>query len=107
MPEYLRWKDRIKIESFQKLGDDFVMGKVAIDQDSCSGCGLCVPACMPRSIEMVNKKARMVTDLPLCMDCGDCVAICPENSIKVITFVELKRAFRFLDRGKPEPPRRF
>ncbi len=107
MPEYLTWKDRRKIESFYKLGEDLNLGVVAIDQDSCSGCGLCVPVCVGRAIEMVDKKARMVTDFPLCMSCGDCVAICPENSVKLIKFFELKRSFRYLDRGKPEPPRRF
>ena len=107
MPEFLTRADRLRIESFNKLGEDIILGMVEIDQETCSGCGLCVPACAGNAIEMVDKKARMVKELPLCMGCGDCVAICPDKSITVTRFLEFKRAFRYLDRGRPEPPRRF
>ncbi len=107
MPEYLTRKDKRKIESYSRLGEDMILGEVVIDRDRCNGCGLCVGACAASAIEMVDKKARMVEDFPACISCGDCVAICPEDAIKMTTFIEFKRYFRYIDRGKPEPPRKF
>ena len=51
-------------------------------------------------------EARMIEVLPMCMSCGDCTAICPEDAIEIKTFIEFKRYFRYIDRGKPEPPRK-
>jgi ferredoxin len=56
---------------------------------------------------VVDKKCRMVEELPFCMSCGDCLAICPENAIELAQFIQFKRFFRYLDRGEPEWPRRF
>jgi len=107
MPEYMKLKDRLKIESFRRLGQDVVLGVVAIDPDKCTGCGLCIRACAAGSLELNQKKARMTEVLPACMSCGDCVAICPESAIELKQFIQMKRYFRYLDRGKPEPPRKF
>ncbi|HEY4715747.1 MAG TPA: 4Fe-4S dicluster domain-containing protein [bacterium] len=107
MPEFLTRKDRKNTENFNKIGEDIILGEVSINHETCSGCGLCIPVCVVKALEIVDKKARMVTDLPFCFSCGDCVAICPENSINITKFFHLKRSFRFLDRGQPEPPRRF
>jgi len=107
MPEFMTRKDRRKIESFRDLGRDVVLGKVVIDQDKCKGCTLCAKACAAAALEIVDKKCRMVLDLPFCMSCGDCVAICSEDAIELTEFIEFKRAFRYLDRGKAEAPRKF
>ena len=58
----------------------------------------CIPEGMPRAMNLV---------LPMCMSCGDCVAACPEEAIAITAFIEFHKFFRYLDRGKPEPPRRF
>jgi len=100
-------KDRRKIESFHGVGTDVILGKVIIDQDKCKGCGFCTEACAAAALEVVDKKCRMVQDLPFCMSCGDCVAICSEDAVELVDFIEFKRAFRYLDRGEPEPPRKF
>jgi ferredoxin len=100
-------KDKRRLESFHKIGEDVILGKVTIDRDKCKGCGFCVKACAAASLEVVDKKCRMVEDLPFCMSCGDCVAICSEDAIELVDFIEFKRAFRYLDRGEPEPPRKF
>ncbi len=107
MPEHLRIRDRLRIESFKKLGQDVTLGAVEIDPAKCTGCGLCVKACAAGTIELVGKKARMRTVFPICHSCADCVAICAQNAIQMKQFLELKKYFRYLDRGKPEPPRRF
>ena len=107
MPEQMTRKDRRKIESFHGIGADVVLGEVTIDRDRCKGCGFCVAACAAGCLEVVDKKCRMVEDLPFCMSCGDCVAICPEDAVELVEFIQFKRAFRYLDRGKPSPPRKF
>ena len=107
MPEYMTRKDKRRIESFLKLGEDVTLGTVIIDHDKCKGCELCAKACAASCLEVVDKKSRMVEDLPFCMSCGDCVAICPEGAIKLVDFIQFHRFFRYLDRGKPEMPRKF
>lgn len=107
MPEYLTKKDRKKIESFKKIGEDVILGEVKINAKKCTGCQSCVHACAASALEVVEKKARMIEVLPMCMGCGDCVAICPENAIELIKFIEFKRFFRYIDRGQPDWPRRF
>ncbi len=107
MPEYMTRKDRKRIESFRNLGQDVTLGKVIIDREKCRGCGLCTKACAASCLEVVDDKSRMVEDLPFCMSCGDCVAICPEGAIELAGYIQFHRFFRYLDRGKPEPPRRF
>jgi len=111
MPEFLTRRDRRRIESFHKIGEDVVLGEVKIDHDKCKGCGLCVGCCAASALELAGerkaRKSRMVDELPFCMSCGDCVAICPEGAIEITRFLRFERAFRYLDRGEPHPPRRF
>ena len=108
MPETLSKQDRKKIESFNRVGEDMTLGEVVIDQEKCNGCGLCVGACAAAVLELSkDKKARMVDVLPICMSCGDCVAICPEDAVKMTRYIQFHKAFRYLDRGEPLPPRRF
>jgi len=107
MTEHLRLRDRLRIESFNRLGQDVILGAVEIDPEKCRGCGLCVKACAAGTLELVDKKARMNPELPICHACANCQAICSENAITMKRFMELKLYFRYLDRGKAAPPRKF
>ena len=107
MPQHLGLGDRLRIESFHKIGEDVELGVVVVDADKCKGCNYCVHACPAGALEVVEKKARMVLELPMCMSCGDCTAICPEGAITLTKWIEFKRYFRYLDRGRPEWPRQF
>ncbi len=107
MPEFLSWKQRAKIESFTRIGEEVILGRVKINLEKCRGCEFCVNACPASCLEIVDKKARVNEELPYCMSCGDCVAICPEDAIEIEQFIEFKRAFRYLDRGIPALPRKF
>jgi len=107
MPEFMTWKEKRTIESFLKIGVDVTLGVVNIDQEKCIGCGLCARACAAACLEVVDKKSNMIKELPFCMSCGDCVAICPEDAIELVEFIKFKKAFRYLDRGKPDWPRKF
>ncbi|MCY6485578.1 4Fe-4S dicluster domain-containing protein [Clostridium aestuarii] len=56
---------------------------INIDEKKCNGCGLCVKACHEGAIELVNGKARLVSD-EYCDGLGDCLPECPTDAIKII-----------------------
>lgn len=52
-----------------------------IDEDSCTGCGICEEVCPFDAIEMVGGVAK--SDSDLCDGCGLCVSWCPVDAIKL------------------------
>ena len=50
-----------------------------IDVFKCNGCEICVRACPPKVVGMVQNKAVILTDL--CEECGICVDVCPIDAI--------------------------
>jgi NAD-dependent dihydropyrimidine dehydrogenase PreA subunit len=55
---------------------------IDIDQDKCNGCGLCIPNCPEGAIQMIDGKARLISDL-FCDGLGACLGHCPEGAITV------------------------
>lgn len=55
---------------------------VRIDQALCNGCGLCVTPCAEGAIELVDGKARVVSD-ELCDGAGFCLAVCPTGALTI------------------------
>lgn len=53
---------------------------IKIDEDKCNGCGLCIPACPEGALQMVNGKARLVSD-KYCDGLGACLGECPQGAI--------------------------
>lgn len=56
---------------------------VHIDQQRCDGCGDCVPSCAEGAIQIVDGKARLVSDI-YCDGLGACLGHCPRGAITVI-----------------------
>lgn len=56
---------------------------VEIDEEKCTGCGLCVDACHEGAIELVDGKARLVRD-DYCDGLGDCLPACPADAIRIV-----------------------
>ncbi len=56
---------------------------IKIDDDKCTGCGLCVPSCAEGAIQIVNGKARLVSE-KYCDGLGACLGECPEGALQVI-----------------------
>lgn len=63
---------------------------VKIDEDKCTGCGLCVPNCHEQAIKIINGKARLVSDV-YCDGLGACLGECPEGALSL----EEREAARF------------
>ena len=55
---------------------------VRIDEDKCTGCGLCATACAEGAIQIVHGKARLVSD-SYCDGLGACLGHCPEGAITI------------------------
>jgi ferredoxin len=55
---------------------------VKIDQEKCTGCGLCIPACPEGALQIIDGKARLVSDL-FCDGLGACLGPCPEGAISI------------------------
>ncbi len=53
---------------------------IKIDEDKCTGCGLCAKACHEGAIGMVDGKAKLLRE-DYCDGLGDCLPACPENAI--------------------------
>jgi ferredoxin len=53
---------------------------VNIDEEKCTGCGLCIPNCPEGAIQIIDGKARLVSDI-FCDGLGACLGHCPEGAI--------------------------
>jgi NAD-dependent dihydropyrimidine dehydrogenase PreA subunit len=56
---------------------------VRIDEEKCTGCGLCIPNCAEGALQIVDGKAKLITD-KFCDGLGACLGHCPEGAITVI-----------------------
>jgi Pyruvate/2-oxoacid:ferredoxin oxidoreductase delta subunit len=56
---------------------------VEIDQEKCDGCGQCVTACAERAIQIIDGKARLVSDV-YCDGLGACLGRCPQDAITIV-----------------------
>ncbi len=56
---------------------------IQIDEEKCNGCGLCVNACHEGALQMINGKAKLITD-SYCDGLGDCLPECPTGAIQII-----------------------
>jgi ferredoxin len=56
---------------------------IEIDEDLCNGCGNCIPNCPEGALQVIDGKARLISDL-FCDGLGACIGECPIDAIKVI-----------------------
>lgn len=53
---------------------------IRIDEEKCTGCGLCAGGCHEGAIQVIENKARLVSEL-FCDGLGACIGECPEGAI--------------------------
>jgi ferredoxin len=55
---------------------------IKIDTQKCNGCGLCIPSCPEGAIQIIDNKARLISDL-FCDGLGACIGHCPQAAITI------------------------
>ena len=55
---------------------------IKIDEENCTGCGLCIPNCPEGALQIIDGKARLISDL-FCDGLGACIGHCPEGAILI------------------------
>jgi NAD-dependent dihydropyrimidine dehydrogenase PreA subunit len=69
----------------EKLRDEKMKRAIIkIDQEKCTGCGLCVPACAEGALQIIDGKARLVSE-KFCDGLGACLGKCPTGALVVET----------------------
>ncbi|MBU0763063.1 MAG: 4Fe-4S binding protein, partial [Candidatus Altiarchaeota archaeon] len=53
---------------------------IKIDEEKCNGCGQCIPNCPEGALQMIDGKARLISDL-FCDGLGACIGHCPQGAI--------------------------
>ena len=56
---------------------------IKIHEDKCVGCGLCVNACHESALQLVDGKAKLVSE-EYCDGLGNCLPSCPTDAIELI-----------------------
>lgn len=61
------------------------LGKVTLEKDRCTGCGLCALECPSGALVFTQDSEAVACQLlfkhSLCVACGQCVEICPEQCL--------------------------
>lgn len=53
---------------------------ITIDEELCDGCGECIPNCHEGALQLIDGKARLISDL-MCDGLGACIGYCPQGAI--------------------------
>jgi len=56
---------------------------IYIDEEKCNGCGLCVTACHEGALQIIDGKAKLISD-SYCDGLGNCLPECPTGAIKIV-----------------------
>ncbi len=53
---------------------------IKIDEEKCNGCGECIPNCPEGALQVIDGKARLISDI-FCDGLGACIGHCPQGAI--------------------------
>jgi ferredoxin len=55
---------------------------ITIDESKCNGCGVCIPNCPEGALQIIDGKARLISDI-FCDGLGACIGNCPQGAIGI------------------------
>lgn len=55
---------------------------ITIDENKCNGCGQCIPGCPEGALQVIDGKARLISDL-FCDGLGACIGHCPTGAMLI------------------------
>ena len=55
---------------------------IKINKEKCTGCGDCIPGCPEGALQVIDGKARLISDL-FCDGLGACIGTCPQEAIEI------------------------
>ncbi|MFC1981796.1 ATP-binding protein [Chloroflexota bacterium] len=55
---------------------------VKINEEKCNGCGVCVPACAEGALQIIDGKAKLVSEI-YCDGLGACLGECPQDAVTI------------------------
>lgn len=53
---------------------------IKINEEKCNGCGMCIPDCPEGALQVIDGKARLISDL-FCDGLGACIKACPQDAM--------------------------
>jgi Pyruvate/2-oxoacid:ferredoxin oxidoreductase delta subunit len=56
---------------------------IEIDDEKCDGCGECIPNCPEGALQVIDGKARLISDI-FCDGLGACIGECPKGAISTV-----------------------
>jgi len=57
---------------------------ITINEKKCTGCGDCIPGCPEGALQVIDGKARLVSDL-FCDGLGACIGHCPTGAMNIVS----------------------
>jgi len=63
---------------------DVHMGKMKVDPEKCTGCGLCIENCLFGTWEMGDDNVPRFKEEWPCFSCHNCLVVCPTGAISVV-----------------------
>jgi ferredoxin len=56
------------------------VASITVNQDKCTGCGMCIEVC-PRNVIAIKERKAFVFDKDACLECGACAKNCAFDAI--------------------------
>jgi len=56
---------------------------ISINEEKCNGCGICINACHEGALQLIDGKAKLITD-SYCDGLGACLPECPTGAMEII-----------------------